>query len=107
MVTKSNQQRETGSLETQVHWQNGLGVCLFTVCELGDMAYRSTLNCLWSDVPVGLRAYLGLGLLPEARDGAGPHLLTSPGSPCWLLLSPSGLSSVFPEVVSILKSYGD
>lgn len=57
-------------------WGRGRG-CLFTVCKLGDTAYRPTLNCLWSDAALmGLRASLRLGLLPKARHmGRLPPLI--------------------------------
>lgn len=46
------------------------------MCKLGDMAYRPTLKCLWSDALMGLRANLRLGLLPKARHmGRLPPLI--------------------------------
>lgn len=99
-VTKPNQQRETGPLETQAHWQNGLGVCLFTVCKLGDKACRPALHCLWSDVPVELRANLGLGLLPEERNRGRSTPLTLTRLALLAFISPSMLPSVlYPQVL--------
>lgn len=74
---------------------------LFTVCKLGDRAYRPTLNCLWSDALMGLRVNLSLGLYPKARHmGRLPPPILSRLTLLASCLSQLAILSL-PEVMSI------